>query len=129
MTAPVVEAALVLGGARPTAHVVEYVTPAPVEQIVDDPIPPLLRVIKTTKEEIERNEKRLAALAPLSPLSSSASSPGTDASCKKRLMMAMPIFCINIKSCSLQRLNWHLSGESCMRSADVLNTTEINVPA
>ena len=39
------------------------VTPVtPVGQIVDDPIPPLLHMIKTKKEEIERCEKRLAAL-------------------------------------------------------------------
>ena len=68
VTAPVVEAALVVVEHVQPAHVVEYVTPAPVEQIVDDPIPPLLRVIKTTKEEIERNEKRLAALATLAAL-------------------------------------------------------------
>ena len=40
---------------------VTHVTP--VEQIVDDPIPPLLHVITTEKEEIERCQTRHAALA------------------------------------------------------------------
>ena len=34
----------------------------PIEQIVDDPIPPLVHVLKTLKEGIERNEKQIAAL-------------------------------------------------------------------
>ena len=63
-TAPVVEAAPVLAEyVQPAHHVVEYVTPAPVDQIVDHPIPPLFFVIKMMKEGIERNEKQIAALS------------------------------------------------------------------
>ena len=39
---------------------VTHVTP--VEQIVDDPIPPMLHMIKTKKEQIERYEKKVAAI-------------------------------------------------------------------
>ena len=96
VTAPMIEA--------------ECVTPAPTEQIVDDPIPPLIHVIETFKEGIERNEKQIAALPERIP------SP-TDASCKKR-------WSSSIKHCSLQRISWQLSCERCMRSEDVLNTTD-----
>ena len=67
------------------------------------------------KEGIERNEKQIGALSP------NASPPGTDTSFKNR-------WSNNIKYCSPQRINWHLSCERCMRSADVSNTTEIQVP-
>ena len=66
------------------------------------------------KEGIERNENKLV-------LSPNASPPGTDTSFKNR-------WSNNIKYCSPQRINWHLSCERCMRSANVSNTTEIQVP-
>ena len=49
-----IEAAPVVGEDVQSAQVVECVTPAPIEQSVDDPIPPLLNVIKSLKEGIER---------------------------------------------------------------------------
>ena len=78
-------------------------------------------MIKTKKEEIERCEKRLAALLGRVPSRDRRRLQKEIDECIAFILRHHQLAAVCI------RIIWHLSCERCMRSADVLNTTDINM--